>query len=114
MSGLQGYGRTCGIALLMESKTPCDVLVTIRLDYQSAVVQTRRFTAAEIATLGTPPEMYVTFKVQKCSSFQVTLNDLSPTGGPAVGTGQGPKWVGLRVEYQQKKGTPPTSRATGA
>ncbi len=114
MSGLQGYGRTCGMALLLENTTPSDILVSIRLDYKSAVVQTRLFTAAEIATITDPSDLYVTFKVQKCSAFQATLTDATPTGGPAVGTGQGPKWVGLRIEYQQKKGTKPTSRATGA
>ncbi len=114
MSGLQGYGRTCGVSLLLESRTACDILVTIRQDYRSDVVQTRLFTAAEIATLGTPTELYVTFKTQKCSSFQVTLEDATPTGGPSVGTGQGPAWIGMRIEYQQKQGTNRTTRLAGA
>ncbi len=115
MSGLQGYGRTCGVGILFESKTPCDILVTIRLDYRSDIVQTRLFTADEIADIGDPKELWVTFKTQKCESFQIEMQDMTPTGGPAVGTGQGPVYVGkLRVEYQPKSGTNRTSRLKGA
>ncbi len=107
MGGLQGYGRTSGFGILFEQKTPCDLLVSIRVDYRSTVVQTRLFTAQEIAdeiAAGRNPiELWVTMKVQKCTAFQVELSDATPTGGPAVGTGQGAVLIGLRIEYQQKK-----------
>ncbi len=116
MAGVQGYGRTCGVGILLESKSPCDILVTIRLDYRDTVVQTRLFKADEISLLGAgPKELYVTFKVQKCESFQIELTDASPTGaGVSVGTGQGAAYVGLRIEYQPKQGMPRTSRLRGA
>ncbi len=107
MGGLQGYGRTNGFALLFQQRTPCDILISVRVDYRSTVVQTRLFTAAEIAAEiaagRNPIELWVTMKVQKCTAFQVEIQDATPTGGPAAGTGQGPVLIGLRIEYQQKQ-----------
>ncbi len=103
MAGLQGYGRTSGLALLLHETTPCDITVNLRLDYRSDIVQTRTFTAAEIAGLNSPMELWMTFKTQKCAAFQLEMLDSTPTG-VAVGTGQGPVLVGLRIEYQAKAG----------
>lgn len=103
MDGVEGYGRTMGCALLLESATACDVVVRLRLDYRSTVVQTRTFTAAEIAALRTPTELWMTFMTQKCSAFQLEMYDVTPSSG-SVGTGQGPIWVGMRVEYKTKSG----------
>ncbi len=114
MGGIDGYGRTSGVSIQFESRTPCDILVTIRQDFRSDIVQTRLFTASEIAQLDDPKELYVTFKTQKCSSFQVELQDFTPTGGPEVDTGQGPAYFGMRIEYQPKAGKNRTSSRVGA
>ncbi len=102
MAGLQGYGRTTGIALLMSHPTPCDITVSVELDYRAGtVVQTRTFLASEIAVLRIP-QVYMTMKTQKCEAFRLTITDTTPTGA-AVGTGQGAVFVGLRIEYMAKK-----------
>ncbi len=103
MSGVQGYGRVSGLAALLECPTPCNLTVNIRTDYRSDITQTRTWLASEFAALRTPPELWMTMKVQKCTAFQVEIIDASPTGA-AAGTGEGPVLVGLRIEYQQKTG----------
>lgn len=102
MSGLQGYGRTKRVTLLLEVGDPADITVNIRLDNRSAIVQTRTFTAAEVAAQN-PPQLQVILAVQKCESVQVEITDASPAGASPSATGQGPILVGLRISYEQKE-----------
>ncbi len=103
MAGLQGYGRTTGVSLLMANASAHDLEVKVRLDYRSGVEQTRTFTAAEIAALRDPKQLWMYFITQKCEAFQLEITDLTPSSG-AIGTGQGPVLIGLRIEYKQKAG----------
>lgn len=103
MAGLQGYGRTRYVSLLVDPRTPSDVTISVEVDYRSGAVQTRTFTAAEIEGL-LSKQLPLTIKEQKCESIRFTFTEATPTGGPAVGTGRGATFIGFRVEYAQKAG----------
>jgi hypothetical protein len=98
MGGLQGYQRVWRALLQFVSNTPCDLTVDFAFDGAVAFTEARTFTAAQLATL-TVKQVEHVLKNQKCSLLRMRITDAAPTGGPAVGTGQGATLLGARFQY---------------
>ena len=84
---------------------PHDLTIEFAFDYIDTYTETRTFTSVELAAL-TPAELEHHFAHQKCRAVKVRITDAPPTGGPAVGTGEGSVMLGLRAVYGVKRKTP--------
>lgn len=103
IDGQQSNTRIRNVTLLSERMTGHDLTITLAYDY-GAVVDTRIFTAAQIAALTTTREQItVDCTIQKVEAIQVTISDASPSSG-TVGTGQGANFMGLAFEIGRKRG----------
>ena len=85
------------VRVLLQSLDPTAITLSIAYDYNPAPVDVRTFTAAQIAAFVTP---MCEFEVQptrpRQMSMQITLSDGADAGRV---TGQGFKFVGVRVDY---------------
>jgi len=66
-------------------------------DDQAAFVQPRTYTHAALSALTTPFAEYVPERAQT-KTFRVRITDATPSSG-SVGSGAGPVWYGLSVEF---------------
>lgn len=113
-TGLQGWQRFYHAMALVEMASPADLTMAIGTDYNSANLQSNTFTWSQISTWTTPLTQFSThIAQQKTQSIRVTLSDATPTGG-TVGTGQGPNYLGVTLEFGVYGGgarLPPTQGA---
>lgn len=98
------------VSVLGTSKTNHDLEVSVARDYAVAWEQVKTFPASTAAgsatTIGPLEKARVMLKNQKGQAFRVRLRDLSPSGGLALGTGDGPIWEALAFQVALKDGVP--------
>ncbi|NBW08773.1 MAG: hypothetical protein EBR82_12190 [Caulobacteraceae bacterium] len=113
-TGLQGWQRFYHAMSIVEMLSPADLTMAIGTDYNATSTQSNVFTWSQIATWTTPLTQFSThIAQQKTQSIRVTLSDATPTGG-TVGTGQGPNYLGVTLEFGVYAGgarLPPTQGA---
>jgi hypothetical protein len=102
LSGLQGYQRAKSLTLLFNSLTPHTLTISVAYDYSSSYTQVTTFTAAELAAMP-KGQVSIDLAVQKTQAVRFKIDDGDPTPA-AMGTGQGPQFIGLAVEYTNKAG----------
>lgn len=98
-TGLQGWQRFYHAVAAVELLSPCCLTMAVGTDYNPTSTQTNTFTDAQIATWTTPLAQFSThIAQQKTQSVRVTLSDAAPLT-LAAGTGAGPNFLGVTLEY---------------
>lgn len=96
-AGLQGYADVARYALQTELFTPTNITFAAYVDYGSAPLESRTWTAAEIAAMPLPQVESVP-RNQRMQAMRWTVFDGAPTGGPSAGTSRGHSFLGIAVD----------------
>jgi hypothetical protein len=97
LAGLGGYARVRRVQVQQARTTAYDMAISSGYDDQAAFVQPRTYTHAALSALTTPFAEYVPERAQT-KTFRVRITDATPSSG-SVGSGAGPVWYGLSVEF---------------
>lgn len=102
--GRQGYQRVCFVQLLLEQATGHDLTIQLAYDYNSTIVDTVTFTAAQIAGYisgGFPEQLGIECSRQKIEALQITVFDATPSSG-SIGIGKGSIFLGFEMQMRVK------------
>jgi hypothetical protein len=103
LADFQGYQRCWLTQLFAARYTPHDLTVSIATDYSDTFQQSKLFGDA-VSSLWPRYQPRVDIVRQLCQSVRVKLEDATPTGGGAVGTGRGASWASIAFEVGVQKG----------
>lgn len=97
LAGLQGYKRIRRATVLCDKRTNHDLRLEIAFDYETSFTESKTWTAAQINAL--PREqLQHPLKRRKVMAVKFRITDITPSGGLAVSTGEGPIILGLALE----------------
>src|SRR5678815_141814 len=94
---LQGWVRAWAVQTPADRLTPHDVTISAASDYSGSYTQSKTWTDDKIAAMPLE-QMRMQITKQKCQAIRFAITDATPTGGGAVGTGQGFSLAGLLLE----------------
>lgn len=103
VAGLQGFQKLRRITVLAAKQTNHDLKLELAFDYESSFTETKTWTASAINALPREQLQYG-LKRRRCMAIKIRVTCQTPSGGLAVGTGQGPVLLGLALEALVKPG----------
>lgn len=92
------------VQILFRRNSSFDLACYYAVNGSSTYVLARTYTAAEIDALTEAHLEVALGNDQKGKSYRFKFVDATPTGGPAVGTGQGATFVALTLKYNPVEG----------
>lgn len=113
-AGPNGWHRFRRWQVLGTNVTNHDLKLSLARDYATTWEQTNTFAAQTTpTTIGPIQQARITPQYQKATAMRLRLQDITPTTG-AAGTGAGPIWEAVTLDYDVKRGTARTSAAEQA
>lgn len=100
LTGIQGFQRIRGILLTGMLPTLADLTIALAFDYSSSFAQVVTFTSGQLGSFSSYPLFMIRVMPghQKCSAIKIRVSDNTPSVG-SVGTGQGPVFLSIGLEY---------------
>ncbi len=112
-STLQGFLRAWRMGVNFDKATACDLTLTVYTDFESSSSQSPTFLASNLDAWSDERAM-VRLKRQRVKATRLRVTTGTPTGGPAIGTGQGLTFTSAAIEFQQQGGFRPIPGAQKA
>lgn len=106
LAEIGGFQRVKRLLMQAERFTPHDLQIDFYIDGNETPVQTISITNTTIAAMpGLPIERIMRqLQYQKCSYLKFRIQDITPSGGAAIGTGQGLALFGVTLQLGVKPG----------